>query len=183
MFVKAFFKKVKMKLKYILPIIIILGLVVNYFYRKPKFINGEKPIDFEIVIKNGKKISLSQFKGKYVLIDFWGSWCGPCRADNPKIAQLYNKYNTLTFTDASGFEIISIGIETNESDWQNAIQNDQLYWENHYSSLKRFDDPIAKLYGVRQIPTKYLINPDGYIMGVDLSADEIDKLLSPKIKK
>ena len=172
-----------MKLKYILPILLILGLVLNYFYRKPKFINGEKPLDFEIVTKSGKNIKLSQYKGKYVLLDFWGSWCGPCRADNPKIVQLYHQFKGASFTDASGFEIISIGIETNSENWETAIQSDHLDWENHYSALKRFDDPVAKLYGVRQIPTKYLINPGGVIMGVDLSAEDIAKLLSPKLVK
>lgn len=172
-----------MKFKYVLLLLVFIALVVNYLYRKAKFVNGEVAPDFTVTLVDNQKISLSQFKGKYVLLDFWGSWCGPCRAENPSLVALVRKYQNAQFVNASGFEIISIAIETNRDQWLNAIAKDQLFWQNHASSLKRFDDPVATSYGIRQIPTKYLLNPEGVIVGVDLTIEEIDQRLSEKLKK
>lgn len=172
-----------MKFKYVLLLLVFIALVVNYLYRKAKFVNGEVAPDFTVTLVDNQKISLSQFKGKYVLLDFWGSWCGPCRAENPSLVALVRKYQNAQFVNASGFEIISIAIETNRDQWLNAIAKDQLFWQNHTSSLKRFDDPVATSYGIRQIPTKYLLNPEGVIVGVDLTIEEIDQRLSEKLKK
>ena len=179
-----FLKKTKsMKFKYILLLLVFIALIVNYLYRKAKFVNGELAPDFTVTLIDNRTISLSQFKGKYVLLDFWGSWCGPCRAENPSLVALVRKYQNSKFINALGFEIISIAIETNRSQWTTAIANDQLFWEHYVTSLKRFSDPVATLYGVRQIPTKFLISPEGIIVGVDLTVEEIDKRLTEKLAK
>ena len=172
-----------MKFKYVLLLLVFIALVVNYLYRKAKFVNGELAPDFTVTLVDNQKISLSQFKGKYVLLDFWGSWCGPCRAENPALVALVRKYQSSKFVDASGFEIISIAIETNREQWLSAIAKDDLFWRNHASSVMRFDDPVAASYGIRQIPTKFLINPAGVIIGVDLPIEEIDHRLNAKLNK
>ncbi len=163
-------------------LLILMVLLVRYWYFKPKYISGETAPDFEVELKNGSKLRLSSLKGKYVLLDFWGSWCGPCRAENPALRQLVEAYKNKSYSDASGLEILSIGIETNQRAWESAILADGLNWENHTSSLQRFDEPVALLYKVRQIPTKYLINPEGVIVLSDASLEQIKQFLNKKVR-
>jgi thiol-disulfide isomerase/thioredoxin len=168
--------------------VLLVGMVAlfigRYFYTKPRHINGEAAPDFTAQTLDGRQVSLSNLKGKYVLIDFWGSWCGPCRAENPRLVSLYRKYRDTRFKDADGFEIVSIAVEKDPERWQRAIRADNLLWPYHIldqaSSLKFFDSPLASLYGVKALPTKYLLNGDGVIIGVNLSAEEIEKALGRK---
>lgn len=166
---------------YFFYIAIILIVAVYYggrhIYFKPKYINGETAPAFSAPLINGDAFSLSDLEGKYVLIDFWGSWCGPCRRQSPDLVKLYSKFGEQKFTDADGFEIVGVGIEFNENSWKSAIQSDGLNWKYHIGQFNRFDSAIAKLYGVREIPTKYLISPTGHIIGVNLTFDAIEKLL------
>lgn len=167
---------------YLLPIILVGGyLVGKYFYFKPKYINGEDAPVFSSQLLNGESFSLTDLKGYYVLLDFWGSWCGPCRKENPSIVALHQQFNGQKFKNAKGFEIVSVAIETSEKSWKAAIQRDGLNWKYHISENQRFKSPIVMQYGVREIPTKYLINPKGQIIGVNLTVDEISQLLSDRL--
>ncbi|MCB0659165.1 MAG: TlpA family protein disulfide reductase [Saprospiraceae bacterium] len=156
-------------IRFLGSIIVVVGLVwgAKYLYFKPKFKVGVDAPDFNFTDLEGQELQLSDFKGQYVLIDFWGSWCGPCRQQNPQIRQLYDRYHQVAFKDATGFEVISIGIETNRAQWEQAIRRDELDWSNHFTDAERFQSPIARKYGVREIPTKYLVNPDGKIVAVN----------------
>lgn len=164
---------------YVVPLLI-LGIFLGgrYFYFKPKYINGEQAPEFSGQLLNGTDFSLSDLEGKYVLLDFWGSWCGPCRKENPSLVALYRDFNGKEFVKADGFEIVSIGIEQNKDAWRSAIQKDGLFWTYHLSESQRFKSPIAMKYGVREVPTKYLLNPDGQIIGVNLPVAEIRKILN-----
>ncbi len=165
----------KIKWSQILTGLIVLaavGIMVNYLYRQPKFINGAAAPDFKIALLSGDSLQLSSLRGKFVLLDFWGSWCAPCRADNPSLVALYDKHHE------SGLEIVSIALETNATQWKTAIEHDNLHWQYHSSELQRMKATLAEQYGVREIPTKYLLNRQGIIVGVNLSADEMDKLLA-----
>jgi thiol-disulfide isomerase/thioredoxin len=148
----------------------LLALIV-YKYRTPRFRAGEQAPAFTTQLADGSQVALSDLKGKYVLLQFWGSWCGPCRQENPHLVELYQKYHP------NGFEIFSIGIERNPDAWQKAIQRDGMVWKYHSTDLQEFDGPIARLFNVRSIPTTFLINPEGSIMGVSLSPEEIDARL------
>ncbi|HKK78162.1 MAG TPA: TlpA disulfide reductase family protein, partial [Phaeodactylibacter sp.] len=107
-----------------------IGLVAlfvgRYFYMKPGMVNGEQAPGFEAQLLNGEDFRLSELKGQYVLIDFWGSWCPPCRKENPELVDLYHKYKQTNFEQAQGFTIVSIGVEENRERWLNAIQRDEL---------------------------------------------------------
>lgn len=171
------------KILNILLIIIIAGYIINYFYRQPKYESGEKAKDFTAVLRSGDKFSLSDLQGSYVLLDFWGSWCGPCRKENPDLRSLYSDMKKLTFANAASFEIVSIAIETKKESWENAIVRDSMDWRYHIGEFERFSSPTASLYGVREIPTKYLINPDGMIILVNPDINEIRSYLLEKTQK
>ena len=170
------------KILNILLVLLVIGYAAYYFYKKPKYINGEIAPQFTAQMIDGTSFSLSDLKGKYVLLDFWGSWCGPCRRENPSIVKLYDQFNGMQFTDASGFEVVSIAIERDENRMKKAIARDNLKWKYHIPQLDRFKSPIVQDYGVNEIPTKYLINPDGYIMGVNQAPSEIERLLRERVK-
>lgn len=167
----------------ILLIVIVASYVINFFYRLPKFESGEKAKDFTALLADGESFSLSQLKGKYVLIDFWGSWCGPCRKENPNLVTLYNETTDINYVGAGGFEIVSIAIETKPESWKKAIHSDGLIWKYQIGEFDRFSSPIAKLYGVREIPTKYFISPDGLILMVNPTISEIKSYLLDKEEK
>lgn len=160
-----------------LLVAVILG---RYLYMQPKFINGEKAQEIEASLISGDAFKLSEQKGKYILIDFWGSWCGPCIAEFPALKALNAKYT------GANFEILSIAVEQDEQRWRKAIERFALNWDLHVldlaTSLRFFDSKIAADYGIKEVPTKYLLNPDGQIIGVNLSFEEMDKILSERLK-
>jgi thiol-disulfide isomerase/thioredoxin len=166
-----------------LALLVVVGVYLGkYLYLKPKNIAGEKAFEINGKLPGGEPFALSDLKGKYVLIDFWGSWCGPCRESHPRLVDLYNKFQNQVFKDSEGFEIVSIGVEKSRLNWERAIKADQLIWPYHLMESDSFGSAQVKAYNVKQIPTKFLVNPDGIIMAVDPSFDEIYKLLESRVK-
>ncbi len=168
---------------FILFFLVLLVAGFGYWYWKvPKFSDGELAPDFTSTRPDGSSMTLSDYRGDYVLLDFWGSWCLPCRKENPQLVQLHKKYKEARFQDASAFTMVSVAIEMNPKAWKAAIAKDGLAWPNHVSTVSRFKDPVAQLYGVREIPTKYLIGPQGNVLSVNQSVAEIDAFLAGKRK-
>jgi peroxiredoxin len=122
---------------------------------------------------NGKTVSLSSFHGKYVLLDFWASWCGPCRAENPNVVKAYNNFKGKNFTILG----VSLDRPGKKDAWLKAIHDDHLTW-NHVSDLKFWDSETAKLYGIQAIPQNLLLDPSGKIIGKNLFGDDLEKKLA-----
>ncbi|MFB9088705.1 TlpA family protein disulfide reductase [Flavobacterium paronense] len=122
-------------------------------------------------------VSLKESLGKVTLIDFWASWCPPCRQENPTVVALYNEFHS------KGLNIISVSLDENKGSWTKAIEQDKLSWAQ-ISNLKEMKDPIAVQYGVTQIPTTFLLDATGKIVAVDTRGDDlksrIKQLLSLK---
>lgn len=118
----------------------------------------------------GKELALSSLRGKYVLLDFWAAWCGPCRRENPTLVQNYKKYYR------KGFTIYQVSLDNNKEHWTKAIRKDKLKWY-HVSDLKHWKSEAAKLYNVRTIPTNFLINPEGEIIATNLRGKRLEEKL------
>ena len=155
--------------------------VGRYFYKKPDVINGETAPNIVGKRLNGEPFDLSTLRGKYVLLDFWGSWCGPCLAQIPELKVAESKFKNQKFSAAAGFEIVAIGIESDPKRWMLAIQQFGTEGWIHISDFQNLDSPIAKSYGVRVIPTQFLLNTEGVIMAVNPTMDDIEKLLLSQI--
>ncbi len=166
-----------MSKKWLLPLaaLLLAAAAAWYWFKVPKFVNGEHAADFSALLADGSTARLSELRGQYVLLQFWGSWCGPCRAENQALAPLYRKFHD------RGFEVFSVGIEAQRGRWLRAIESDSLAWRFHTVEPVDFSGPIAKQYGVRQIPATWLIDPKGTIIGVNLSPEKMDALLTARL--
>lgn len=143
---------------------------------------GNKAPEIMQASPKGNVITLSSFKGKMVLVDFWASWCGPCRAENPAVVAAYNKYHSLNFKNGKGFEILSVSLDQNANAWEKAIEKDQLIWPNHVSDLQGWSNAAAMRYGINSIPTNVLVDGNGIIIAKNLRGSDLEKTLDTQIK-
>lgn len=124
--------------------------------------------DFTLQTPEGTDLNLSSFKGKYVLLDFWASWCAPCLREVPNVKNVYDKYHE------KGFEILSVSLDNNKDNWTTAIENHKLNWA-HVSSLKGWKCPVVELYHVTGVPAMFLLDKEGKILAKGLRGDELEK--------
>ncbi|GAA0528719.1 TlpA disulfide reductase family protein [Chitinophaga japonensis] len=136
---------------------------------------GDTAPDFTLPDPSGKMVKLSSFRGKYVLVDFWASWCKPCRMENPNVVKAYQQYKDKNFT------ILGVSLDKKKEAWVQAIQADGLTW-NHVSDLKFWDSAVVPLYGINAIPTNFLLDPQGKIIAANLRGNALEQKLQEVVK-
>ncbi len=154
-----------------------ISAFINLKESQNKLDIGKVAPNFSAPTPEGKMLSLKDIKGKATIIDFWASWCGPCRRENPNVVKVYNKYHD------KGLEIISVSLDGTRRQkdpkalWLQAIEDDKLTW-HHVSNLKYFNDPVARLYNINAIPATFILDEDGKIVAKKLRGDALERQIA-----
>jgi peroxiredoxin len=141
---------------------------------------GDLAPEIEMKDTSGAVLKLSDLRGKVVLVDFWASWCGPCRRENPTVVNAWRKYKDLFYKNGNGFDVFSVSLDRpgQLAAWKGAIAKDSLAWRYHVGQMENATNPAADLYGVTSIPTNVLIDGDGIVIATNLRGDMLYEALN-----
>ena len=167
-------------MRYIVTLTMLVISAINNFGQMLEV--GQEAPDIVLTSIDGKELRLSSLRGKMVLIDFWASWCAPCRRENPIIVETYHKYKDASFKNGEGFTIFSISMDMNQTAWKNAVAKDSLDWPYHVSDLKGWNNKAALQYHIKAVPFSYLIDGDGIVVAVNPRGEKLENELR-KLKK
>ncbi|NLO02372.1 MAG: TlpA family protein disulfide reductase [Bacteroidales bacterium] len=171
-----------MRRSVIIIILIVMASPFSFSQQKIGINPGNKAPEISGRSISGETIRLSDTKGKVVLLDFWAAWCGPCRKENPIVVNVYRKYKNKNFSNGKGFTVFSVSLDRTEASWKKAVKDDKLEWEYHISDLKGWYSKYAAIFGVRRIPSNFLIDGNGIIIARDLRGPDLDAKLEKLLK-
>lgn len=169
-----------MKLKLVL---LFTSIIFSFSLYSQELKVGDKAPDIIQNLITGEEFSLSELKGQMVLIDFWAAWCKPCRKENPVVLEVYKKYKDENFKNGEKFTVFSVSLDAKKEMWEKAVKDDHLEWPYHVSDLKGWKNSAAHMYGIKSIPSNFLIDGDGIIIAINLRGDDLDAVLKKYRKK
>lgn len=174
-----------MKQKIFIALVLVFGLTIQSKAGDDVKIGlqiGNKAPEIAEQSVDGDELKLSSLEGKMVLIDFWASWCGPCRRENPAVVAAYEEFKDKKFKNGNGFTVFGVSLDKNKTAWEQAIEADKLSWEYHVSDLKGWHAKYAAVYGVRGIPANFLIDGNGVIVAKNLRGPALENALEQLLK-
>ena len=158
--------------------LLLIGTLLSFSPNSNAILEDNTAPEISLSSPDGEVINLSSLRGNIVLVDFWASWCSPCRKRHPELVGVYDNFKDKAFKNAEKFEIYSVSLDNNKDRWIGAIEKDNLSWVNHVSDLKGWRSSAAVAYGIRSIPSNVLLNEKGEIIGKNLFGKELEAVLA-----